>query len=88
MHQRLYLRVGDHVIHMRYPQWGQGNVVEVKTSIVAGGFCLARILFGDGVERSFNNSLDDYSCCYFSGLRVCSEVVNDERKRMRRGSPA
>lgn len=90
MHQRLYLRVGDHVIHARYPQWGQGRVIEVKTSLVLGGLCLVRILFGDGVERSFNNSLDDYSCCYYSGLKIYSEPAypGNEKKRVRHGPPA
>lgn len=90
MHQRLYLKVGDHVIHAKYPQWGHGKVIEVKTSLVLGGLCLVRILFGDGIERSFNNSLDDYSCCYYSGLRIYSGHTfpnngNKGTKRIRRG---
>ena len=67
--KRLYLRVGDEVNHCRYDEWGIGVVMEVMTSSVPGGTCLARIRFQDGQLRCFNNDLDNESCCYYFGVR-------------------
>lgn len=68
--QRLYLKLGDHVIHRRYPEWGQGVVVEERTSQLSGGFAMVRIVFKDGKERSFINNLDDQNCCYYKGVQI------------------
>lgn len=70
MGPRLYLRVGDTVKHLRYNFWGQGQVVEEKHSSLSGGFCMVRVLFDDGKERSFINDLDNQSCCYYFGVRL------------------
>ncbi len=67
--KRLFLRVGDEVSHARYDQWGIGVVVEVMTSCVPGGTCLARIRFQDGQLRVFNNDMDSEGCCYYFGIR-------------------
>jgi hypothetical protein len=67
--KRLFLRVGDEVSHNNYEQWGIGVVVEVMTSSVPGGTCLARIRFQDGQLRVFNNDLDNETCCYYFGVR-------------------
>lgn len=67
--KRLFLRVGDEVSHLRYEQWGIGVVVEVMTSSVPGGTCLARVRFQDGQLRCFNNDLDNEACCYYFGVR-------------------
>jgi len=67
--KRLYLRVGDEVNHLRYDEWGIGVVMEVMTSSVPGGTCLARIRFQDGQLRCFSNDLDNESCCYYFGVR-------------------
>ncbi len=67
--KRLYLRVGDEVNHLRYEEWGIGVVMEVMTSSVPGGTCLARVRFQDGQLRCFNNDLDNEACCYFFGVR-------------------
>jgi hypothetical protein len=67
--KRLYLRLGDRVTHLRYEEWGEGAVVEERTSVVPGGTCLVRLLFEDGQQRTFNNDLDHEQCCYFFGLR-------------------
>jgi len=72
MKPRLYLKVGDVVRHMRYSIWGDGKVVEEKHSILPGGICLVRVLFEDGIERSFINDLNNESCCYYAGLRINS----------------
>jgi hypothetical protein len=69
--KRLYLRVGDEVYHLRYEEWGTGVVMEIMTSSVPGGTCLARIRFQDGQMRCFNNDLDNEACCYFFGVRRC-----------------
>ena len=67
--KRLYLRVGDEVNHLRYEEWGIGVVMEVMTSSVPGGTCLARVRFQDGQLRCFNNDLDNQTCCYYFGVR-------------------
>lgn len=67
--KRLYLRVGDEVNHLRYEEWGLGVVMEVMTSSVPGGTCLARVRFQDGQLRCFNNDLDNEACCYYFGVR-------------------
>ena len=66
---RIYLRLGDRVYHDSYSQWGLGAVVEVMTSTIAGGTCLVRVLFDDGLQRTFNNDLDHEMCCYKMGLK-------------------
>lgn len=67
--KRLYLRVGDEVNHLRYEEWGIGVVMEIMTSSVPGGTCLARVRFQDGQLRCFNNDLDNEACCYYFGVR-------------------
>ena len=82
--KRLYLRVGDEVSHLRYEEWGTGVVVEIMTSSVPGGTCLARIRFQDGQMRCFNNDLDNEACCYFFGVRRCwdpSDIRNGIRAK-------
>ena len=70
MRKRLYLKVGDKVNHLKYSTWGVGEVVEEKHSLLAGGFCLVRILFEDGNERSFINDMENECCCYYAGIRI------------------
>jgi hypothetical protein len=70
MLKRLYLKVGDRVEHLRYVCWGEGQVVEEKHSSLIGGFCLVKIAFEDGEDRSFINDLDHQCCCYYSGMRL------------------
>jgi hypothetical protein len=70
MRKRLYLKVGDRVKHIKYSAWGDGEVIEERHSLLAGGFCLVRILFEDGKERCFINDLDNEFCCYYSGIRI------------------
>lgn len=70
MKPRLYLKVGDRVRHKRQWIWGNGVVVEENHSTLAGGFCFVRVLFEDGIERSFINDLDNQCCCYYSGLTI------------------
>lgn len=77
--KRLYLRVGDKVTHRSYQQWGIGMVVEVMTSIVAGGTCLVRIRFQDGRLRTFNNDLDSEGCCSRFGIRQYWDPVPEPR---------
>ena len=67
--KRVFLRLGDKVVHRQYEQWGEGVVVEEMTSSVPGGTCLVRILFGDGRQRTFNNDMDNELCCYYFGIR-------------------
>ncbi len=67
--KRIYLRLGDKVVHRDYDAWGEGVVVEEMTSSVPGGTCLVRILFNDGRQRTFNNDMDNELCCYYFGVR-------------------
>ena len=67
--KRLYLRLGDKVLHHNYEEWGEGVVVEEMTSSIPGGTCLVRVLFDDGRQRTFNNDMDNELCCYFFGVR-------------------
>jgi len=70
MGPRIYLKIGNKVRHLIYSVWGQGEVIEEKHSTLEGGFCLVRILFNDGIERSFINDLDNEACCYYAGIRL------------------
>lgn len=70
MKPRLFLRAGDRVTHLRYFQWGTGEVVEERHSVIDGGFCMVRISFQDGKERLFINDLDNQCCCYYAGIRL------------------
>ncbi len=86
--KRLYLRLGDKVIHRSYEEWGEGSVVEEMTSSVPGGTCLVRIMFEDGRQRTFNNDMENELCCYFFGVRrvwqVDLEAPGDPARTTRR----
>lgn len=73
MRAKIYLKLGDKVRHLNYGRWGIGEVIEEKNSSLPGGLCLVRILFEDGVERSFINNLDNEMCCYYTGIRLIEE---------------
>lgn len=81
--KRLYLRLGDRVLHLFHEEWGEGSVVEVMTSVVPGGTCLVRILFEDGQQRTFSNDLDNEQCCYFFGIRRMWSFDLDQLKPVR-----
>lgn len=72
MKPRLYLKVGDVVNHVSYSVWGHGEVIEEKHSTLPGGICLVRVIFEDGIERSFINDLNSECCCYYAGIRLSS----------------
>ncbi|MCK5237599.1 MAG: DUF3553 domain-containing protein [Deltaproteobacteria bacterium] len=67
--RRLYLSVGEEVIHTSYPEWGVGHVIEEMNSMVPGGISLVRIEFSHAGEKTFNNDIDSDLCCYFAGIR-------------------
>jgi len=81
--KRIYLRLGDRVTHLRYEEWGEGAVVEERTSIVPGGTCLVRLLWEDGQQRTFNNDLDHEQCCYFFGVRKIQSLDPFEARETR-----
>ena len=91
LNKRIYLRLGDKVIHRSYEQWGEGVVVEEMTSSVPGGTCLVRIKFDDGRQRTFNNDMDNELCCYFFGVRRLWEMDLQSpprsSRRLRRALP-
>lgn len=70
MKPRLFLNVGYTVRHLHQGAWGEGQVVEEKHSVLPGGICMVRILFEDGIARSFINDLDSELCCYYAGIRI------------------
>jgi len=65
----LYLKVGDWVVHRKYPEWGSGRVVEEQNSSVVGGLSLVKVTFLDGQTRVFDNNFKNATCCYHAGLR-------------------
>ena len=69
MEKRLYLRLGDRVVHRDHEEWGRGAVVEEMTSTLEGGTCIVRVMFADGRKRTFHNDLESELCCYFFGVR-------------------
>jgi hypothetical protein len=84
--KRIYLRLGDRVVHRSNEQWGDGVVVEEMTSTVPGGTCLVRIKFDDGRQRTFNNDMDNELCCYFFGIHKVWEFELDAPTTQRRSS--
>ena len=71
--RRLYLKTGDQVYHLRYPEWGFGVVIEERNSEVLGGMSYVKVTFRDGNTRVFDNNFANSGCCYYAGLRRCSE---------------
>ncbi len=86
MDKRLYLRLGDKVVHREHQEWGDGAVVEEMTSSVPGGTCLVRILFEDGRQRTFNNDMENELCCYYFGVRKYWQFDFDSLGAVRRRS--
>jgi len=68
--KRLFLKVGDKVRHTVKSAWGEGKVIEEKHSSLAGGFCIVKILFEDGKERSFINDMENECCCCYAGIKI------------------
>ncbi|MFQ5441301.1 MAG: DUF3553 domain-containing protein [Thermodesulfobacteriota bacterium] len=67
--RKLYLSVGEEVIHTGHPEWGSGRVVEEMNSTVAGGMSMVRIEFHHGGNKTFDNNLSSLWCCYHAGIR-------------------
>lgn len=67
--RKLYLSVGEVVIHLRHPEWGQGKVVEEMNSTIPGGMSMVRIEFRYAGKRTFDNNLESLFCCYHAGVR-------------------
>ncbi len=86
MDKRLYLRLGDKVVHRDHQEWGDGAVVEEMTSSIPGGTCLVRILFEDGHQRTFNNDMENELCCYYFGVRKYWQFDFDSIEPVRRRS--
>ncbi len=73
--QVLFLKVGDRVYHKKFRRWGMGVVVEERASKLPGGFCYARVNFGDGKVRVFDNNLKSDCCCYYAGVEKLEQEV-------------
>jgi hypothetical protein len=75
MHQeirKLFLSLGEEVIHLRHPEWGVGKVVEEKNSTVPGGISFVKIDFPLAGDKTFDNNIESLYCCYHAGVRkVC-----------------
>jgi hypothetical protein len=67
--RRLYLSLGEEVVHLRHPEWGIGKVIEERNSTVPGGLSMVRIEFGNVGLKAFNNNIDSLYCCYHAGVR-------------------
>ena len=85
--KRLFLRLGDRVLHADYEEWGVGAVVEVMTSIVPGGTCIVRILFEDGRQRTFINDMDNELCCCYRGVKKECRLGFGEAPHASRSAP-
>ena len=71
--RRLYLKTGDQVVHLRFPEWGFGVVVEERNSEILGGMSYVKVTFRDGRTRIFDNNFDNSCCCYYAGVRRCGD---------------
>jgi hypothetical protein len=69
MEKRLYLRLGDRVVHVDHEEGGPGAGVEEMTSTLEGGTCHERVLFAVGTKRTFHNDKDHEMCCHRFGVR-------------------
>lgn len=67
--RKLYLAVGEEVVHLRHPEWGVGTVVEEMNSTVPGGASMVRVDFAGAGVKTFNNNMDSLYCCYHAGIR-------------------
>jgi uncharacterized protein DUF3553 len=67
--RKLYLSVGEEVVHLRHPEWGVGKVVEEMNSNVPGGISMVRIEFNRAGVRTFDNNMGSLCCCYHAGVR-------------------
>lgn len=75
--RRLFLSLGEFVIHTRFPHWGIGEVIEESNSTIPGGLSLVRIKFeafgSEDESKTFNNNIDSEHCCYHAGVRKYEE---------------
>jgi hypothetical protein len=67
--RKLYLSVGERVVHLRHPEWGVGKVVEEMNSNIPGGISMVRIDFHNAGQRTFDNNMESLYCCYHAGVR-------------------
>jgi hypothetical protein len=67
--RRLYLSLGEEVVHLRHPEWGIGRVIEERNSTLPGGLSMVRVEFGNVGLKTFNNNIDSLYCCYHAGVR-------------------
>ncbi|MBI5587338.1 MAG: DUF3553 domain-containing protein [Deltaproteobacteria bacterium] len=67
--RKLYLSVGEQVVHLERPQWGVGKVVEEMNSIIPGGISMVRIEFRNAGLKTFDNNMESLYCCYHAGVR-------------------
>jgi hypothetical protein len=67
--RKLYLSVGEAVVHLRHPEWGEGKVVEEMNSTVPGGLSMVKIEFKHAGQRMFDNNIESLCCCYHAGVR-------------------
>lgn len=70
--RRLYLSIGEEVVHLRHPEWGVGKVVEELNSTVPGGISMIKIAFRHVGEKTFHNDVNSLYCCYHAGVRKVS----------------
>lgn len=68
MIRKLYLSVGEDVVHLRHPEWGAGKVVEELNSTIPGGMSMVKIIFKHAGQKTFDNDLDSLCCCRHAGI--------------------
>ena len=67
--RKLYLAVGEEVVHTRHPEWGTGRVIEEMNSVLPGGASMIRVEFRNAGMKTFNNNIESHHCCIHAGLR-------------------
>ncbi len=70
--RKLYLGVGEDVVHLRHPEWGKGTVIEEMNSNVPGGISMIKVEFENAGSKTFDNNIESLTCCYHAGVRRLS----------------
>ncbi len=77
--RKLFLSVGEVVIHLRHPEWGTGHVIEEMNSTIPGGISMVRIDFRYAGLKTFDNNMESLWCCYHAGVRLVERPTDSKK---------
>ncbi len=77
--RKLFLSVGEVVVHLRHPEWGTGLVVEEVNSTIPGGMSMVRIDFRNAGQKTFDNNMESLWCCYHAGVRLVERPAGSKK---------